>query len=75
MTCMQVYYELLIRRHGLYGSELFNEDYEYDHWYFSLSQACMQYYRLIRNTWSLHSMNPSRQNASTSKKPKKCVSV
>ena len=36
----------------------FNEDYEYDHWYFSF-RSMMQYYRLVREYGSLHSMKLS----------------
>ena len=42
----EVYYELLIAATD-YMNQKFNEDYEYDHWYFSF-RSMMQYYRLIR---------------------------
>ena len=50
----EVYYELLIAATD-YMDQKFNEDYEYDHWYFSF-RSMMQYYRLIREYGSLHSM-------------------
>ena len=53
----EVYYELLIAATD-YMDQKFNEDYEYDHWYFSL-RSMMQYYRLIREYGSLHSMKLS----------------
>ena len=61
----EVYYELLIAATD-YMDQKFNEDYEYDHWYFSF-RSMMQYYRLIREYGSLHSMklseNPYIQKA------------
>lgn len=53
----EVYYELLIAATD-YMDQKFNEDYEYDHWYFSF-RSMMQYYRLIREYGSLHSMKLS----------------
>ena len=53
----EVYYELLIAATD-YMNQKFNEDYEYDHWYFSF-RSMMQYYRLIREYGSLHSMKLS----------------
>ena len=52
-----IYYELLIAATD-YMDQKFNEDYEYDHWYFSF-RSMMQYYRLIREYGSLHSMKLS----------------
>lgn len=61
----EVYYELLIAATD-YMNQKFNEDYEYDHWYFSF-RSMMQYYRLVREYGSLHSMklseNPYIMNA------------
>ena len=65
----EIYYELLIAATD-YMDEKYNESYEYDHWYFSF-RSMLQYYRLIREYGSLHSMklseNPyvkkSRRNA------------
>lgn len=61
----EVYYELLIAATD-YMDQKFNEDYEYDHWYFSF-RSMMQYYRLVREYGSLHSMklseNPYIMNA------------
>ena len=61
----EVYYELLIAATD-YMDQKFNEDYEYDHWYFSF-RSMMQYYRLIREYGGLHSMklseNPYIQKA------------
>ena len=60
-----IYYELLIAATD-YMDQKFNEDYEYDHWYFSF-RSMMQYYRLIREYGGLHSMklseNPYIRNA------------
>ena len=53
----EVYYELLIAATD-YMDQKFNEDYEYDHWYFSF-RSMMQYYRLIREYGGLHSMKLS----------------
>ena len=64
----EVYYELLIAATD-YMDQKFNEDYEYDHWYFSF-RSMMQYYRLIREYGSLHSMKLS-ENPYV-KKPRKC---
>lgn len=64
----EVYYELLIAATD-YMDQKFNEDYEYDHWYFSF-RSMMQYYRLIREYGSLHSMKLRKTRMS--KKPKKC---
>ena len=55
----EVYYELLIAATD-YMDQKFNEDYEYDHWYFSF-RSMMQYYRLIREYGSLHSMKLSEK--------------
>ena len=49
-----IYYELLIAATD-YMDQKFNEDYEYDHWYFSF-RSMMQYYRLIREYGSLLGM-------------------
>ena len=61
----EVYYELLIAATD-YMDEKYNESYEYDHWYFSF-RSMMQYYRLVREYGSLHSMklseNPYIRNA------------
>ena len=61
----EVYYDLLIAATD-YMDQKFNEDYEYDHWYFSF-RSMMQYYRLIREYGSLHSIklseNPYIQKA------------
>ena len=53
----EVYYELLIAATD-YMDQKFNEDYEYDHWYFSF-RSMMQYYRLTREYGSLHGMKLS----------------
>lgn len=53
----EVYYELLIAATD-YMDQKYNESYEYDHWYFSF-RSMMQYYRLIREYGSLHSMKLS----------------
>ena len=53
----EVYYELLIAATD-YTDQKYNESYEYDHWYFSF-HSMMQYYRLIRDYGSLHSMKLS----------------
>ena len=53
----EIYYELLIAATD-YMDEKYNESYEYDHWYFSF-RSMMQYYRLIREYGSLHSMKLS----------------
>ena len=59
------YYELLIAATD-YTDQKYNESYECDHWYFSF-RSMMQYYRLIREYGSLHSMklseNPYIQKA------------
>lgn len=61
----EVYYELLIAATD-YMDQKYNESYEYDHWYFSF-RSMMQYYRLVREYGSLHSMklseNPYIMNA------------
>ena len=53
----EIYYELLIAATD-YMDEKYNESYEYDHWYFSF-RSMLQYYRLIREYGSLHSMKLS----------------
>ena len=53
----EVYYELLLAATD-YMDQKYNESYEYDHWYFSF-RSMMQYYRLIREYGSLHSMKLS----------------
>lgn len=53
-----IYYELLIAATD-YLDEKFNETYECNHWYFSF-RSMMQYYRLIREYGSLHSMKLSK---------------
>ena len=61
----EIYYELLIAATD-YIDQKYNESYECDHWYFSF-RSMMQYYRLIREYGSLHSMklseNPYIQKA------------
>ena len=61
----EVYYELLLAATD-YLDQKYNESYECDHWYFSF-RSMMQYYRLIREYGSLHSMklseNPYIRNA------------
>lgn len=61
----EIYYELLIAATD-YMDQKYNESYEYDHWYFSF-RSMMQYYRLVREYGSLHSMklseNPYIMNA------------
>ena len=53
----EVYYELLLAATD-YLDQKYNESYECDHWYFSF-RSMMQYYRLIREYGSLHSMKLS----------------
>lgn len=53
----EIYYELLIAATD-YIDQKYNESYECDHWYFSF-RSMMQYYRLIREYGSLHSMKLS----------------
>ena len=50
----EIYYDLLAAATD-YMDEKFNDDYEVNHWYFSF-RSMMQYYRLIREYGSLHSM-------------------
>ena len=61
----EIYYELLIAATD-YMDQKYNESYECDHWYFSF-RSMMQYYRLVREYGSLHSMklseNPYIRNA------------
>ena len=61
----EIYYELLYAACD-YASFGYNEEYERSHWYFSF-RSMMQYYRLIREYGSLHSMklpgNPYIQKA------------
>lgn len=61
----EIYYELLIAATD-YTDQKYDESYECDHWYFSF-RSMMQYYRLIREYGSLHSMklseNPYIQKA------------
>ena len=61
----EIYYELLIAATD-YTDQKYDESYECDHWYFSF-RSMMQYYRLIREYGSLHSMklseNPYIMNA------------
>mgnify|MGYP003200263379 CR=1 FL=1 len=51
----EIYYDLLAAATD-YMDEKFNDDYEVNHWYFSF-RSMMQYYRLIREYGSLHSMS------------------
>ena len=53
----EIYYDLLAAATD-YMDEKFNDDYEVNHWYFSF-RSMMQYYRLIREYGSLHSMRLS----------------
>lgn len=53
----EIYYELLLAATD-YLDQKYNESYECDHWYFSF-RSMMQYYRLIREYGSLHSMKLS----------------
>ena len=53
----EIYYDLLAAATD-YMDEKFNDDYEVNHWYFSF-RSMMQYYRLIREYGSLHSMKLS----------------
>ena len=53
----EIYYELLIAATD-YTDQKYDESYECDHWYFSF-RSMMQYYRLIREYGSLHSMRLS----------------
>ena len=53
----EIYYELLCAACD-YASFGYNEEYERSHWYFSF-RSMMQYYRLIREYGSLHSMKLS----------------
>lgn len=53
----EIYYDLLYAACD-YLSIDYNDCYERDHWYFSF-QSMMQYYRLIREYGSLHSMKLS----------------
>lgn len=53
----EIYYELLYAACD-YASFGYNEEYERSHWYFSF-RSMMQYYRLIREYGSLHSMRLS----------------
>ena len=53
----EIYYELLYAACD-YASFGYNEEYERSHWYFSF-YSMMQYYRLIREYGSLHSMKLS----------------
>ena len=61
----EIYYELLYAACD-YASFGYNEEYERSHWYFSF-RSMMQYYRLVREYGSLHSMklseNPYIMNA------------
>ena len=61
----EIYYELLYAACN-YASFGYNEEYERSHWYFSF-RSMMQYYRLVREYGSLHSMklseNPYIMNA------------
>ena len=61
----EIYYELLCAACD-YASFGYNEEYERSHWYFSF-HSMMQYYRLVREYGSLHSMklseNPYIMNA------------
>lgn len=69
----EVYYELLIAATD-YMDQKFNEDYEYDHWYFSF-RSMMQYYRLIREYGSLHSMKLSEIRTSKSRRNALCYAL
>lgn len=69
----EVYYELLIAATD-YMDQKFNEDYEYDHWYFSF-RSMMQYYRLIREYGSLHSMKLSEIHTSKSRGNALCYAL
>lgn len=53
----EIYYELLYAACD-YASFGYNEEYERSHWYFSF-RSMMQYYRLVREYGSLHSMKLS----------------
>ena len=53
----EIYYDLLLTATD-YMDEKYNEAYECNHWYFSF-RSMMQYYRLIREYGSLHSMKLS----------------
>ena len=61
----EIYYELLIAATD-YTDQKYDESYGCDHWYFSF-RSMMQYYRLIREYGSLHSIklseNPYIQKA------------